>query len=366
MIMAQNIDVKVSPTTKLRLEQALKAAGVEDAASVRKLTIDGTFMNNTDFMFVRQYMSETLHEVELGAAIKFGYVYLTGYTFDFCNVLNNITVHQDNPCLASENGVLFNKKKTKLICYPKGRKGDGGGYVIPNSVVIVGINAFYGCRLTSITIPAATVNIEQRLECCNSLTDIIVDPDNRIISSQDGVLFNKKKTVLIRFPQQKQGDYAIPDSVIVVRSDAFRNCAYLTSVNFPDTVTEIDSLIFKGCTGLKSVFISASIVNINGDNLKDCTAFVTVHNDNPVYESIDGKLKLRKNCSMEEVANIRHSRKKEINYVIKENVVCLTPDEWLDTGIRIIMRPYKVEELISHEEFLKRFVYANTPSFRHS
>ena len=201
MIMTQNINVKVSLTLKVRLEQALKEAGVEDAALVRKLTIDGMFMNNTDFEFIRQYMSDTLQEVELGANIKFGYVCLIGYTFDFCNALNNIIVHQDNPDLAGENGVLFNKKKTKLICYPKGRKGDGEGYVIPNSVVIVGINAFYGCSLTSICIPA-------------------------------------------------------------------------------------------------------SVLKIHVDNFMNCTTYITVHSDNPVYESIDGKLKMRENINMEEVAKL--------------------------------------------------------------
>ena len=353
--MIPKIDIKVSLSPKLRLEQALKEEGVDDAASVRKLAIGGTFMNNTDFKFIRQYMSETLQEVELGNEIKFGYVYLIGYTFDFCNALNSISVHHDNPCLASENGVLFNKKMTKLICFPKGRKGD---YIIPNSVVIIGIDAFFGSRLTSISIPAATINVEQRIENCNSLKDIIVHPDNKLNASVDGVLFNKKKSILIRYPQAKQGDYVIPASVVVVRSDAFKGCSSLTSVIFPETVTEIDNnMIFEGCTRLKSVFIPASLVNIEGDDFKDCTASITVHPDNPVYESVDGKLKLRKNRNMEEVAKIRHSTKRKINYVIKENVVCLTPEEWLDTGMRLIMRPSKVEKLISHEEFLKRFVY---------
>ena len=52
--------------------------------------------------------------------------------FDDCKRLIEIKVSSDNKVYASDQGVLFNKQKTKLISYPRGKVGS---YAIPNSVM---------------------------------------------------------------------------------------------------------------------------------------------------------------------------------------------------------------------------------------
>ncbi len=65
------------------------------------------------------------------------------------------------------------------------------------------------------------------------LKEIIVEKDNKYFSSQDGVLFNKDKTVLIAYPQMKQVDeYVVPESVKVIYDYAFQ------PANYPDEVYE--------------------------------------------------------------------------------------------------------------------------------
>ena len=54
------------------------------------------------------------------------------YAFTRCYGLSNITVEKNNNYYSSENGVLFNKEKNKLIKYPSGKKDTN--YKIPNSV----------------------------------------------------------------------------------------------------------------------------------------------------------------------------------------------------------------------------------------
>ena len=54
--------------------------------------------------------------------------------------LINIEVEKYNPNYSSENGVLFNKNKTKLIKYPRGRIDIE--YTIPSSVRSIGDSAF--------------------------------------------------------------------------------------------------------------------------------------------------------------------------------------------------------------------------------
>ncbi|MBR2476335.1 MAG: leucine-rich repeat domain-containing protein, partial [Bacteroidaceae bacterium] len=73
---------------------------------------------------------------------------------------------------------------------------------IPNSVTSIGNSAFYNCSgLTSITIPNSVTSIgNSAFNSCSKLTEINVDLENSNFSSIDGVLFNKDKTELIKFP----------------------------------------------------------------------------------------------------------------------------------------------------------------------
>ena len=140
--------------------------------------------------------------------------------------------------------------------------------IIPNSVIEIYV-AFYLCTgLTSIDIPKSTEKILWDFETCSALISINVHPDNDVYSSIDGVLFSKDKTELIFFPQGKSGDYVIPETVLCINREAFGECTNLTSVTIPESVIEIDE---EGC-------------------IYSCSAHITVHPQNPVFESKDGKL----------------------------------------------------------------------------
>jgi hypothetical protein len=65
----------------------------------------------------------------------------------------------------------------------------------------------------------------------------ILDKGNEAYTSDDGILFDKNMTILIRYPQQKKGDYTVPDTVIAINYDAFDGCNELTRITIPqDTI----------------------------------------------------------------------------------------------------------------------------------
>ena len=77
--------------------------------------------------------------------------------FHECVSLERIEVSTQNSAYSSENGVLFDKQKTKLICYPP-LKSDAA-YTVPNGVVSVG--GLSRCKnLKSIVFPKSVESID--------------------------------------------------------------------------------------------------------------------------------------------------------------------------------------------------------------
>ena len=171
-----------------------------------------------------------------------------------CTGLTSINVDSNNDSYSSENGVLFNKDKTELICYPDGKEDKS--YTIPNGVLIWH-NAFSKCI---------------------NLTSINVDSNNDSYLSENGVLFNKDKTELISYPAGKTDkSYTIPDGVTRILGNAFSGCENLKSVTIPDSMNVINTGAFVSCIGLKSITIPSGVYEIENHAFDGCTGLTNVH-----------------------------------------------------------------------------------------
>ena len=80
-----------------------------------------------------------------------------GYRAFMTNGIKSIDVDSDNSEYCSENGVLFNADKTKLIAYPSGRAAKL--YRIPDGVTYVEGGAFYWAGFSCVTIPESLTDI---------------------------------------------------------------------------------------------------------------------------------------------------------------------------------------------------------------
>jgi uncharacterized repeat protein (TIGR02543 family) len=98
---------------------------------------------------------------------------------------------------------------------------------------------------------------------CSSLAAFDVAEGNRWYSSEDGVLFNADKTVLIRVPEAKRGAITIPESVVRIQDGAFLNCRYITEVNFnAANCVAADALGFSGALSVAALNIGAEVTRI--------------------------------------------------------------------------------------------------------
>ena len=165
-------------------------------------------------------------------------------TFWGCSSLTAIYVAVDNKNYTSVNGVLFNKDKTALICYPAGKTDKS--YNITNSVTSIGDYAFNGCTsLTSVTIPNSVTEIGgSAFVGCASLKSITMP--NSVTSIGDMAFYKCSSLTSI----------TIPDSVTSIGSSAFSDCSKLRSITIPNSVTSIGAWAFNGCTGLTAINVA--------------------------------------------------------------------------------------------------------------
>jgi hypothetical protein len=167
-------------------------------------------------------------------------------------------------------------------------KGYLGALTIPDTinelpVTTIASQAFYRCNLGTVTIGTNVTSIAT-LAFGNvfNLGAIVVDPENSLYSSANGVLFDKGGATLIAAPGGLAGHYTIPSSVTSIGTEAFYACMDLTSVTIPDSVTNIGGSAFYYCTGLASVTIPNSVTSTGDGVFQGCSGLSSVTIPNSV------------------------------------------------------------------------------------
>lgn len=171
-----------------------------------------------------------------------------------------------------------------------------GNLKIPDSVKDIGDNAFYFCDgLTGITIPKSVKTIGNgAFNNCKNLKSIDVSDQNNFYSSQDGILFNKDKSILIKAPDGiKKENYVTPDSITTISNYAFSNCNELSgNLIISENVTSIGYYAFSWCNNLTGISLPGSVTCIGDSVFTGCNNLksIDVSEQNECFYSLDGVL----------------------------------------------------------------------------
>ncbi len=200
----------------------------------------------------------------------------------------------------------------------------------PN-VTSIGMHAFGGCdSLVNITIPAAVTNIaDDAFDSTGAFVKFEVEEANTAYCSVDGVLFDKAKTTLIKYPSAKEDEnYSIPKIVTNIKEGAFWRCEYLQSITISESVTSVPYRSIFGCAKLTDINVAA---------------------ENNVYCSVDGVL-----FSKDKKTLVLYPKgKADTEYAIPKGVVNIEKSafEWCE-NLESITIPSGVKE-IRYQSFVK-------------
>ncbi len=178
-----------------------------------------------------------------GIKIPQGVANIGDYAFQHCFDLTGIIVAEDNNAYCSENGVLYNKERAEIICFPIAKSDTS--FTIPKGVTTIANGAFADCgNLTGVTIPNTTEVIgDEAFHTCGNLKNIIIP---------DGVTKIGRRSY---YDCSAMTTAAIPNSVAIIGEEAFNKCVKLTKVYYIGDETDW-SEIAKG----KNYSISDSII----------------------------------------------------------------------------------------------------------
>ncbi len=138
--------------------------------------------------------------------------------------------------------------------------------------------------ITRIIIPASIKAIgTTAFNDCPSLNTISVNSDSEYFSSLHGILYNKDKTVLYRYPQALTYTTYIGASTLnSIEAYAFYGCKSLKAVVLPNDstgatgVSTINTGAFEDCTGLESIKLGYLTSTFGDDCFKNCTSLSAI------------------------------------------------------------------------------------------
>ena len=149
--------------------------------------------------------------------------------FSGADSLQHVIVSEDNQDYSSYDGCLYDGLMTSLLLIPEGRSG-------------------------AVRIPSTAVTIsEDASSHCANLSSFIVEADSAAFTSEDGCLYSKDMSTLLRVPAGIS-EAVIAEGCSSVSAHALAGCSSLTDIRVLGRVSDVDesAFLFPGDEGVRS------------------------------------------------------------------------------------------------------------------
>ena len=228
------------------------------------------------------YNCQNIVKIEIPSSINVSYS-----SFHHFNKLTSIIVAPDHPTLSSENGILYNKDKSKIIRVPTGFKGE---FKLLNSVKKIGQHAFQDCKgLTNIEFPSNVTEIgDYAFDDCKGLTNLVIPSNISSIGSHAFSGCSGLTNVEIQVPTnvkfssyvfsgcKKLKSFEIPPHITKLPDGFFSNCSSFENFEIPSYITSIGKYAFSYCSGMTYVIIPKSVTAIGNGAFSSCTGLTNI------------------------------------------------------------------------------------------
>ena len=133
-----------------------------------------------------------------------------------CSSMTRIDVAEGSSSFLSNDGVLFTANGARLVQYPAAK---GSTYSVPSGTVIIGQDAFYISKLSSVLLP------------------------NTLRTIESGAFAYSKSL----------SSTELPEGLTSIGNNAFEYCSGLYNVTIPSTLTYMGQQIFNACNNIRGV-----------------------------------------------------------------------------------------------------------------
>lgn len=189
----------------------------------------------------------TLEKLTLGKGIS----NLKNEYFTGTECLEEIVISDNNATYKSVDGVVYDKDVTKIEVFPRAKTGT---YKVPDTV-------------TDISVLMDNFNLYNvELDLGNSNTDYVME---------DGVIYNKEKTVIYKCDQKTTGKYTMPNTVTEIKDGAFEGSS-LSEVIVSENVSEIVYCAFSNSEKLENIVLPQKLEEISDGAFDGCTKLKTI------------------------------------------------------------------------------------------
>ena len=186
-----------------------------------------------------------------------------------CPSVEQINVSEKNNYYRSVDDVLFSKDMSQLIYYPSNKAGDS--YKVPDEVKEFSPCADNGAFNYNQNLKSLTLNANINLSSWNfprssfayasKLEAIYVDSKNPYLTSDNGILYSKDKTILVSYPTNcSQTRYIMPDNVSAMSENAFYGAKKLKEIQLSKKleIRVYGVQFFLGCRNLENISVPES------------------------------------------------------------------------------------------------------------